>query len=180
MVYITSDLHFNHNKPFIYEARGFSNIEDMNKAIIKNWNSIVTNSKDDVYVLGDIMLGNNSEGIKLLHQLRGNIHIILGNHDNIERLTLYENSYNVVDVCYADKLDYGGMNFYLSHYPSLSAYKWHTRCLVNLCGHTHTKDKFCDMDKSIIYHCELDAHDMKPVSLDTVISDIKGRFENGA
>lgn len=175
MVYVTSDLHFNHDKPFIYGARGFDNIYDMNTAIIKNWNNTVT-GKDDIYVLGDIMLGNNTEGIKLFHQLHGNIHIILGNHDNVERKTLYENSYNVVEISYADRLDYGGMHFYLSHYPSLSAYKWHTKCLVNLCGHTHTKDRFCDMERGIIYHCELDAHDIKPVSLDFIISDIKKRF----
>ena len=40
MIYLASDLHFNHDKPFIYEPRGFTNVYDMNRAIIKNFNSI--------------------------------------------------------------------------------------------------------------------------------------------
>ena len=30
-VYITSDLHFGHNRNFIYESRGFSSIEEHDK-----------------------------------------------------------------------------------------------------------------------------------------------------
>ena len=80
MIYFTSDLHFGHDKPFLYEPRGFTNIYDMNNAIFRNWNSIVT-EEDDVYVLGDLMLNNNEGGIWLIKRLRGRIHIILGNHD---------------------------------------------------------------------------------------------------
>ena len=29
------------------------------------------------------------------------------------------------------------------------------------------------MDKGIIYHCELDAHNCYPVCIDTIIEDIK-------
>ena len=35
MIYFTSDLHFNHNKDFIYQARGFENIEEHNKTIVE-------------------------------------------------------------------------------------------------------------------------------------------------
>ena len=38
MIWITSDLHLQHDKPFIYEARGFSSIQEHDEAIIKNWN----------------------------------------------------------------------------------------------------------------------------------------------
>ena len=47
-IYLASDWHFNHNKPFIYEPRGFTNIEEMNEAIIKRHNSVVDDD-DDVY-----------------------------------------------------------------------------------------------------------------------------------
>ena len=36
MIYFTSDWHFCHNKPFIYESRGFKSIEEMNEIIIEN------------------------------------------------------------------------------------------------------------------------------------------------
>ena len=55
-IFLTSDLHFGHNKEFIYKVRGFNSIEEMNEAIIERWNSVVNND-DDVYVLGDLMLG---------------------------------------------------------------------------------------------------------------------------
>ena len=49
-------------------------------------------------------------------------------------------------------------------------------CVVNLCGHTHTRDRFADADKGWIYHCELDAHDMRPVTIDEILADIDRRF----
>ena len=61
MIYFTSDLHFNHNKNFIYESRGFKSIEEHDKEIIKNWNNIIKDN-DDVYILGDLMLGDNEYG----------------------------------------------------------------------------------------------------------------------
>ena len=47
--FFTSDLHFGHNKDFLYKPRGFDNIEEHDDTVIENWNSVV--SKDDtVYV----------------------------------------------------------------------------------------------------------------------------------
>ena len=91
MIYFTSDLHFCHNKEFLYKSRGFNNVYDMNLQIIKNWNGLV-DYNDDIYILGDIMLNDDSEGISLLHKLNGRIHIILGNHDTDNRIPLYNNS----------------------------------------------------------------------------------------
>ena len=36
MIWLTSDLHFCHDRYFIYEPRGFENIEDMNETIVNN------------------------------------------------------------------------------------------------------------------------------------------------
>lgn len=58
MIYVTSDTHFCHNKPFIYEDRGFKNIEEMNDTIIENWNKLVK-PDDTVIHLGDVMLNDN-------------------------------------------------------------------------------------------------------------------------
>ena len=59
-IFITSDLHFCHDRAFVYEPRGFSNIKEMNQAIVERWNSTVQ-PEDIVYVLGDIMLNNNDD-----------------------------------------------------------------------------------------------------------------------
>ena len=36
------------------------------------------------------MLGDNAEGMNILKQLNGIIHIILGNHDTDSRIALYQ------------------------------------------------------------------------------------------
>ena len=177
MIYVTSDLHFGHDKFFCYIPRGFTSIEEMNNTIVKNWNEVVTND-DDVYILGDLMLNDNTIGMELLESLNGRLHVILGNHDTDTRRDLYEDSDKVVEVCgYATVIRYKKYNFYLSHYPALTSNHDNNLPLrarvINLCGHSHTEDKFADMDKGLIYHCEMDAHNCTPVSLDEIIWDIK-------
>ena len=180
-IYITSDFHFGHNKPFLYEPRGFETIWDHDRAIIKNWNKIIK-PEDDVYILGDIMLNDNIHGIKCLVQLCGNIHIIRGNHDSEQRMELYKHCWNVVEVCEAKFLHYKKYHIFLSHFPTITSnfdYKkpLKSRCL-NICGHSHTKNKWQDVDKGYIYHAELDAHDMKPVLLDSIITDFNIKFNS--
>ena len=75
MIYFTSDLHLGHNKPFMYEPRGFKSIQEHDKAIIDNINSIVTN-EDDLYILGDIIMGDQDRGIELLKSINGKKTII--------------------------------------------------------------------------------------------------------
>ena len=175
-IFMTSDLHVCHQKDFLYAPRGFSSVEDMNIAIVENWNKIV-NEEDCVYILGDLMLNDNEKGMKLFNQLKGEKHIILGNHDTPARQELYTGGRNVSEITYATVIKYKGYNFYLSHYPTLTsnldADKPLKKRIINLCGHTHTQDKFEDMDKGIIYHVELDAHECKPVLLDEIIEDLK-------
>lgn len=178
-IYLTSDLHLCHDKPFIYEPRGFKTIQEMNNAIIENWNSIVS-MDDDVYVLGDLLLNDNEKGIQLIKNLKGNIHVVLGNHDSNSRMLLYMDCYNINQVEYGIPLKYNGYHFFLTHYPTLcSNYdtdKPLKKKMINLCGHIHTKDRFHDFDKGIIYHVELDAHDNKPVLIDNIIEDIKDKI----
>lgn len=175
-IWVTSDTHFGHDRAFVYQPRGFKNIYDHDKQIIKNWNQ-VAQPNDEVYHLGDVMLGNNDYGISCLKQLKGNIHIIRGNHCTDTRIKLYSECWNVVEVCEAKYLKYKKIGFFLCHYPTITSNLDDDKPLkariVNLCGHSHTKNKFQDIDKGTIYHCELDAHDCYPVLLDNIIEEIK-------
>ena len=175
-IYVTSDLHFCHDRDFLYGPRGFDSVEEMNKEIIKRWNSVV-NYDDTVYVLGDCMLNDNIEGLKCLKQLKGNIFIAIGNHDTDARISLYQNCYNVKDVQMAYRIKHNNQTYYLSHYPTIASNhdedKPLSRRVINLCGHVHTRDRFCDMDKGLIYHCELDAHDCYPVKIEDILNDIQ-------
>ena len=182
MIFLTSDTHFGHDKMFLYEPRGFTNIQEHDAQIIKNWNKVVSYC-DDVYHLGDVMLDNNEHGLKCLKQVNGKIHIICGNHCTDARRTLYESCYNIVEVVDAKTLEYDGYHFFLSHYPCLCANYDDGRSLkkqcISLCGHTHTKDRFADWDKGRIYHVEADAHNCYPVSIETISMDCKEKYNAG-
>lgn len=81
MKYYISDLHFGHKNVLSFDDRPFDNVEYMNKVIINNWNSAVTNS-DEIYILGDVFWKNDLAE-EILPKLKGRKHLILGNHDRI-------------------------------------------------------------------------------------------------
>ena len=85
MIWFTSDMHLGHDKDFVTKARGFETVEEMNAEIIRRWNERVY-PDDEVYVLGDLTLGDVEEGIRLIAKLNGYLHIMRGNHDTDKRL----------------------------------------------------------------------------------------------
>lgn len=180
MVWFTSDLHLGHNKSFLYEPRGFKNIQEHDKAIIENWNKMIR-PDDKVYVLGDLMLNDNEAGIEKIKQLKGQIYVVRGNHDSEVRVNLYNNCDNIIKVTEGQFLRYGKYHFYLSHYPTLCSNfdgdKPLKARMVSLCGHSHSQNPFEDWDKGLIYHVELDAHNNFPVSIDSIIKDIKNKIK---
>jgi calcineurin-like phosphoesterase family protein len=175
-VYVTSDLHFGHDRGFLYEPRGFSSIEEHDKTVIENWNKIVS-PEDEVYVLGDTMLNDNEHGIECLKQLNGHIYLLWGNHDTDTRKKLYMELDNVECLGWAYVFKYKKYNFYLSHYPTLTgnleAESLH-QCAINLYGHTHQMSNFYQ-DNPFNYHVGLDSHNNTPVLLDDIIVDIKNK-----
>ena len=166
-----------HDKDFLYKPRGFNSIEEHDEAIIQNWNELVS-PDDTVFCLGDCMLNDNEGGCRKLNQLAGNIRIIYGNHDSANRIQMYSNIRpTILGVGFAYVLKYQGYSFYLSHYPTLCSNYDDDKPLkartVSICGHSHTKDKFKDMDKGLIFHVELDTNNNKPWLLDDIITELK-------
>lgn len=173
MIYFTSDLHLGHDKDFIYEERGFEDIHSHNLAILKNWNSVVT-PNDTVCVLGDLMLGDNAEGMNILKQLNGTIHIILGNHDTDSRIALYQTLPQVTNITFADRIRYRGYTFFLSHYPMCtgSADQGLKQAVINLHGHTHQKVNYVYENGNRMYHVGVDSHNMQLIFIDDIITEI--------
>lgn len=180
MIYFTSDLHLNHDKEFCYGPRGFSNVLDMNKAIIDNWNNFV---KDDdiVYLLGDVVFGDLQVAREMLSSLKGSIKLILGNHDGETKIELYKTLPNIEILGYSTIFTYKKYHFYLSHYPTLTANYDDEKPLknkvINLCGHVHTKDPFYDFDKGLIFHVEVDTNNCTPWNIDDIISLVSEKYE---
>lgn len=178
MIFFTSDWHFNHDRGFIYEPRGFSNVQEMNEAIIERHNSIVS-PKDDVYVLGDLCLGTDLEANqKLLSRLNGQLHITWGNHDTPNRKKMYTELPNFVEATWVLPLRYDGYSFYLNHYPTVTGNlnESHLRQMVlNLYGHTHQNTNFYE-DRPYMYHVGVDSHDCYPVPIDDVIAHMRAKI----
>ena len=79
-VFFTSDTHFFHTRIIKHVGRPFGSIEEMNEALINNWNRVVP--KDGyVFHLGDFCIGKISEWNSILDKLKGNIYLVAGNHD---------------------------------------------------------------------------------------------------
>ena len=177
-IYFSSDTHFGHDRLFVFGERGFETIQEMNEAIVRNFNSVVDDD-DDLYLLGDCVLGDLETGLAMLRQLKGRIHIILGNHDTDRRVAAYEQMENVVEVVLAKKIKYKKYHFYLSHYPTLTGNleaESLRQVAINLFGHTHQKTNFYN-DIPYMYHVGVDSHNCMPVLLDDIIEECKAKVE---
>jgi calcineurin-like phosphoesterase family protein len=183
-IFVTSDLHFNHDREFVWKVRGYESVYEMNEAIVERFNSVVQPS-DDVYILGDLCLGGGGPAIlaankELIERLNGRLHIIRGNHDTEPRVRMYASCANVVDVVkWADMLNYKGYHFYLSHFPTLTGNlekESLKQCTCNLFGHTHQITNF-HLDMPYMYHVGVDSHNCYPVNLDDIIEEMKAKVK---
>lgn len=178
-IYFIADTHFNHDREFIWGPRGFKSIQEMNEAIITNWNNTVK-SGDTVYVLGDFFLGEDFDYIKeTINNLNGDIWLVRGNHDTNAKLELYHSlSPKILYAGLSYLMDYRDMHFYLSHYPTLTANLHDTRetAIFNIHGHTHSKQRFYE-DRPYMYNVACDANSCTPVSFDQIISDIDAEID---
>ena len=187
-IFITSDLHFGHNKEFLYGPRGFSSIEEHDEAVIQNWNSVVTEN-DIVYILGDVMMGpNRKECVEKVNRLNGTIYIVCGNHDSEQKILdytkcnniqfTYDHNNNLIPT-YSTMIRKGKRAFYLSHQPLIiTGNIFHQDYLsrsISLHGHTHSKDRFEYFEYGC-YNVALDAHNNTPVLLDDIATEIVDEF----
>lgn len=136
-IWFTSDLHLNHSKIIEYCNRPFSSVEEMNEAIINNWNAVVKPT-DIIFCLGDVVLGGSTAWHSLIPKLNGKIHLILGNHD----VRNWKNSYNNLFESVSEQLtiEIDKKTFILTHFPLLCYHGvWGSEInVINLIGHVHT------------------------------------------
>lgn len=169
--FFTSDTHFNHSKPFIYEARGFKDINEMNECIIERWNSIVKDT-DTVYLLGDVFLGKDFEhGLHLVSLLKGNIYVAFGNHDTNNRIKLLQQLKNIKDIRMGYRLSYRKKSLIATHYPTLTD-NMSPDHVISLYGHTHQTVNFNEQIR-YGYHVGVDSHKCYPVALEDIIKEMK-------
>ena len=178
-IFFTSDTHFCHQPSFLWEPRGFTNVEEMNEAIVERWNSVVK-PDDEVYHLGDFALNDVDAAIPYINRLNGTIRWILGNKKKKKKIgKIIEECPAVWEIGWAYQIKFGKHSIYMSHYPTLTANfddKKFSQHVINLHGHIHQRTNWLQLDNPFMYHIGVDSHNCTPVHIDEVIADIKNRW----
>lgn len=166
MIFYIADMHLFHENILRLSNRSFNTIEEMNQAIIDNWNAKVSDN-DTVYILGDISLGWTQEVIKILKTLKGKKVLVIGNHDhkslkNAEYRELFEEI-----VPYKEIVD-EGRRVILFHYP-IEEWNGFFRDSIHLYGHVHINDGNLNPIKNR-YNVGVDRLNFQPCTLTEIIS----------
>lgn len=134
-VWLISDTHFGHTNIIKYCGRPYRSKEEMEKELIKNWNSVVK-ANDLIYCLGDFALCGVDKKRDILSKLNGRKYLIMGNHDSGSAERYRELGFNEVSN-YPIIVD----DFYiLSHEP---VFLNEHMPYVNIHGHLHDKSYEC-------------------------------------
>ena len=138
-LFFTSDMHGFHTNIIKYCNRPFGSVEEMNEALVANWNSVV-GPDDHVYNLGDFCFGNVEKWNWFLEpgKLNGHIHLILGNHDpdRIFRPGTMIERFDSID--FQKVLIIEGWTVYLNHFPFASFSNNLDNNVLQLLGHIHS------------------------------------------
>ena len=134
-IFFTSDTHFCHKNIISYAGRPFLSVEEMDKALIENWNSVVP--EDGImFHLGDFCFGGSTQWKTIHKKLNGKIYLILGNHDfrtfKPELSDLFEIVTQQMHIYVEDQ------EIYLNHCPFLS-YSGAFNGVWQLFGHIHSR-----------------------------------------
>lgn len=87
MRWFISDTHFQHTNIIEYCNRPFKDTYHMDLEISRRWNEVVSND-DEVYFVGDVIMGFFETGKKIVQGLKGKKILIMGNHDRSKKSML--------------------------------------------------------------------------------------------
>lgn len=164
--FITSDLHLGHANIIKYCNRPFTDVYDMNRTLVYNWNATIR--KDDiVYFLGDLAYGRNSSTDSWLRKLNGKITFIKGNHDESNSVELLDHMIIELD----------GIKFYLTHNPANVQSSWDGWVIH---GHVHNNSRDYDMKQRYPYinynkktvNVSVELTNYEPLKLRTIVKQI--------
>lgn len=186
-IWFVSDLHFGHKNILRFCNRPWNTTEEMDEALINNWNSVIKDN-DIVFNLGDFAFAPNSKWKEILGKLKGKHYLVLGNHcitrwpgDKImelfesvqhQMLLKIDNKYKVI----------------LNHYPFLcyaGTYRKPEDCVIQLHGHVHEYPGATGKDIERLryrfpyqYDVGVDNNNYTPVSWDKIKDIIQQQIKN--
>ena len=135
--FVIADTHFNHKNIIRYCNRPFADVEEMNAALIANWNSVVSD-EDIVIHLGDIAMSRKKHEVAaFIKQLKGRKWLVTGNHDEFTVADYYEMGFEYVSRHPIIFNQY----FILSHEPIFIT---ESMPYANIYGHVHDNPMYKD------------------------------------
>jgi calcineurin-like phosphoesterase family protein len=136
-LWFTSDNHFSHVRINELAGRPFSSVEEGNEVMVENWNRVVSPT-DDVWVIGDFVMGQKSETLSIVSRLNGNIFLVPGNHDGVfsqsKKREEWKIKYNDVGITILPEqmtIKINGLMVDVCHFP----YR----------GDSHFEDRYADL-----------------------------------
>lgn len=158
--WVTADPHFGHANICTFtnydgtKVRPWDNVDDMDKALIDNWNSVVEDG-DRVYLLGDVCFTNKNMH-KYIPQLKGRICLVPGNHEPT-KMRQYFNLFDDVRGYVQRK------GFIMSHIPIHpdSLGRW----AFNIHGHLHGNK----VDDPRYFCASVEHTNFTPILLDEIL-----------
>ncbi len=170
-----ADTHFGHTAILKYEDRPWENTDQMDTALINNWNETVSD-EDVIWHLGDVALTTKPRILQILAQLKGHKHLVCGNHDRGRTCTWWRNHGFESAVKYPQTVELilkqpgrgfipGGPIVTLSHVPVPNTE------ILNIHGHMHA-NKYRTMSDGdpALYRCvSVEQTGFRPVSLEELL-----------
>lgn len=189
--FFTADLHLNHANIIKYCGRPFETVEQMNYGLVENWNTVVS-PEDDVYIVGDVAMGDVEDALKYVQMLNGVLHLIPGNHDKCweghfrggkspdrrrRMRELYEDAGFLIKNS-EEKIFVAGNSFQVCHFPWIEDARhgkkytefrptppWGKARLIH--GHVHQEWKY----NNNMVNVGIDVWNYAPVSIEQIIAE---------
>ena len=172
MIWFTSDPHFGHKGVIDYCNRPFDSVEEMDEALIKNWNDRVKKG-DKIYILGDMFFGSADHAHGILKRLNGQKFLIYGNHDARLRSGSFEKYFQWRGDLKEIKID--EQRFVLCHFAMRTWHKQH-KGAIHLYGHSH--GNLPEDPHSLSMDVGVDACDYAPIHLHDVLTRMALKISN--
>lgn len=160
--FFIADTHFGHKNIIEYENRPFQTTQEMDEALIANWNRTI-HPQDQVFMLGDFAFASKERTHELTTLLNGYKILILGNHDRSHSYSWWKTTAFAEVIAYPVIFNEW---FILSHEP---LYLNRNMPYANIFGHVHANPAYADYSAQS-FCASVERINYTPVAFETLIA----------
>jgi Predicted phosphoesterase or phosphohydrolase len=173
--FLTADPHFGHAKMIEDGLRNFSSVDEMNQALISNWNKVV-NPKDVVWIIGDFAFSMTEEQVaEIFHSLNGRLRLVLGNHDLDNKGEIKRGLKKLPweKIAMRAEIKHGDQRIILDHYAGLT---WSADHYGSYLAYGHSHGRLPGLPGAI--DVGMDAQNYRPISVEEFVAQADASVRN--